>query len=148
METLKKGLKILILSLLMIASLVQVTYAENYPIPFDLIKEVTLKQGDRDENGNFIWEIQIEDVEYWTIYFPDDGSVAFGQSALMGLYSWGVLSGNEDFLLIETLLGQIISMSMIDGKLATEMANEFLKGPEGSIKKLKEIPATRNLLKV
>ncbi len=148
METLKKGLKILILSLLLIASLFQVTYAENYAIPFELIKEVTLKQGDKDENGNFTWEIQIEDVEYWTIYFPDDGSVAFGQSALMGLYSWGVLSGNEGFLLIETLLGQIISMSMIDGKLATEMANEFLKGPEGSINKLKEIPAVRNLLKV
>ena len=148
METLKKGLKILVLSLLMIASLVQVTYAENYPIPFDRIKEVAVQEGDKDENGNFTWETQIEDLEYWMIYFPDDGSVAFGQSAPMGLYSWGVLYGNEGFLLIETLLGQIISMSMIDGKLATEMANEFLKGPEGSIKKLKEIPATTNLLKV
>ncbi len=148
METLIKGLKILVLSLLLIGSLFQVTYAENYPIPFDRIKEVTLKQGDRDENGNFIWEIQIEDVEYWTIYFPDDGSVAFGQSSPMGLYSWGVLYTKEGFLLTETVMGQIINLATIDRNLAMEMANEFLKGPEGSIKDPKEIPVTKSLLKV
>ena len=148
METLKKALKIFALSLLLIASLFQVTYAENYPIPFDRIKEVAVQEGDKDENGNFTWETQIEDLEYWMIYFPDDGSVAFGQSAPMGLYSWGVPYGNEGILLIETLMGQIISLATIDRNLATEMANEFLKGQEESIKNPKEIPTTRNLLKV
>lgn len=147
MQRFRQTLKVIAFSALFLAFLSQAAPAQEYPAPFDLIKEVAVKQGEKDQSGNFIWARQIEEMQYWMVFAPVDGSVAFGQSTPMGLYSWGVAYGSKgEFQFIETFIGQIANFVLIEGDLAIEIASEFLKELGKWINSPNEVPKNKDRL--
>jgi len=108
--------------------LVEVTHGQNYPVPLDRIKEVVVTQGKKDNGGSFLWKKEIEDVAYWMVYCPSDGSVAFGKGMGSGFYSWGIAYGLKgEFQFLEAIRGLVITFLVIEAENAIEIADQFFK---------------------
>jgi len=89
MKTLKMILKIILFaSLLLIINSSAVTYGQELPVPFDRIKELAIAQGQKNDDGAFMWEGTVENVEFWMVYSPSDQSIGCGQRTDTGSYGW------------------------------------------------------------
>ena len=109
-------------------------HAADYPLPFSQMKEVVVAQGEKADDGTFVLQKRVTGVEYWMIYFPSDGSVAFGKATNSGSYSWGILYNLEGkSLFLETFLGQIVNLYYVESEGAIELGRQFvmdLQGPD------------------
>ncbi len=102
-------------------------HAADYPIPFEKMKEVVLAQGEKDNDGTIVLRKQANEIEYYMIYFPNDGSIGFGKATSSGSYSWGILydTGGK-FVFLETFLGQLVNLYLVEAAGAIEVANQFV----------------------
>ena len=107
-------------------------HAADYPLPFDQMKEVVMAEGEKGDDGKLVLKKQVTGIEYWMIYFPDDGSIAFGKATSPRTYSWGILYDLEGkFLFLETFLGQVVNLHYVEAEGAIEVGNQFIKDLEG-----------------
>jgi len=132
MKALKMILKIILFASLLFTNSSAVTYGQDFPIPFDRIKAVAIAQGQKNDDGTFMWEKTVENVEYWMVYSPSDESIGCGQRSDSGSYGWGIAYGLKgDFQFVEARMGQIVNFLVIEQENAIEIANQFLKELEG-----------------
>ena len=141
MKTLKMILKIILFASLLLANSSAVTYGQELPVPFDRIKEFAITQGQKNEDGAFMWEGTAENVEYWMVYSPSDESIGCGQRTDSGGYGWGIAYGLKgDFQFVEARTGQIVNFLLIELENAIEIVNQFFKEVEPLIENSKESP--------
>jgi len=134
MKTLKIILKIVLFASLLLAHSSAVTYGQDLPVPFDRIKEFAVTQGQKNDDGAFMWEKTVENVEYWMVYSPSDQSIGCGQRTDSGSYGWGIAYGlRGDFQFVEARIGQIVNFLVIAQENAIEIANQFFKELEGMV---------------
>ncbi len=134
MKRLKMILKIILFASLLLCNSSAVTYGEDLPAPFDRIKELAIAKGEKNEDGTFLWEKSIDNVEYWMIYSTIDESIGCGQRTDSGSYGWGIAYGLKgDFQFIEARMGQIINFLLIEEENAIEIVNQFFKMLEAAI---------------
>ena len=141
MKTLKMILKIIVLTSLLLASSSAATHGQELPVPFDRIKEFAVTQGQKNEDGAFMWEKTFENVEYWMVYSPNDESIGCGQRTDSGSYGWGIAYGLKgDFQFVEARMGQIVNFLVIGLENAIEIVNQFFKEVEPLVENSKESP--------
>ncbi len=149
MRALKMILKIfLFLSLLLTGSSAAI-HGQDFPIPFDRIKTVAIEQGQKDNEGTFMWEKQVENVEYWMVYSPSDQSVGCGKRTNTGSYGWGIAYGVKgDFQFVEARMGQVVNFLLLEQENAIDIANQFLKELEGLVENPIEIQTQDKWVKI
>jgi hypothetical protein len=142
MRALKMILRILLfISLLLTGSSVAI-HSQELPVPFDRIKEFAITQGQKNEDGAFMWEGTVENVEFWMVYSPSDESIGCGQRTDSGSYGWGIAYGLKgDFQFVEARMGQIVNFLVIGLENAVEIVNQFFKEAEPLIQNSKESPS-------
>jgi hypothetical protein len=141
MKTLKMILKIILFASLLLVNSSAVTYGQELPVPFDRIKELAITQGQKNEDGAFMWEGTVENVEFWMVYSPGDESIGCGQRTDSGSYGWGIAYGFKgDFQFVEARMGQIVNFLVIGLENAVEIVNQFFKEVEPLIQNSKESP--------
>jgi hypothetical protein len=141
MKTLKMILKIILFTSLLLVNSSAVTYGQELPVPFDRIKEFAITQGQKNEDGAFMWEGAVENVEFWMVYSPSDESIGCGQRTDSGSYGWGIAYGLKgDFQFVEARMGQIVNFLVIGLENAIEIVNQFFKEVEPLIENSKESP--------
>lgn len=124
-------------------------HAADYLTPFNQMKEVVLAQGEKSDDGTFVLQRQLNGIEYWMIYFPSDGSIAFGKATSSGSYSWGILYDLEGkFLLLETFMGQLVNLTFVEAEGAIEVASQFVGELEALIGGPSGGPTRANLINV
>jgi hypothetical protein len=134
MKTVKIILKIILFASLLLANSSAVSYSQDFPIPFDRIKAVAIAQGQKNDDGAFMWEKTVENVEYWMVYSPSDESIGCGQRTDSGSYGWGIAYGlRGDFQFVEARMGQIVNFLVIGEENAIEIANQFFKELEAAV---------------
>jgi hypothetical protein len=134
MKTLKMILKVILFGSLLLTNSSAVTYGQDLPVPFDRIKEYAITQGQKNEEGTFMWEKTVENVEYWMVYSPSDESIGCGQRTDSGSYGWGIAYGLKgDFQFVEAKMGQIVNFLVIAQENAIEIANQFFKELEAMV---------------
>jgi hypothetical protein len=134
MKSLKIILKIILFASLLLANSSAVTYGQDLPVPFDRMKEVAITQGQKNDDGAFMWEKTVENVEYWMVYSPSDQSIGCGQRTESGSYGWGIAYGlRGDFQFVEARMGQIVNLLIIEQENAIEIANQFFKELEAMV---------------
>jgi len=134
MKALKVILKIILFTSLFLASSSVAIYSQELPAPFDRIKEVAITQGQKKDDGIFMWEKVVENVEYWMVYSSSDESIGCGQRTSSGSYGWGIAYGlNGEFQFVEAMMGHVVNFLVIEEQNAIDIANQFLKelGPVG-----------------
>jgi hypothetical protein len=142
MKTLKMILKIILFTSLLLSNSSAVTYGQELPVPFDRIKEFAITQGQKNEDGAFMWEGTVENIEFWMVYSPSDESIGCGQRTDSGSYGWGIAYGLKgDFQFVEARMGQIVNFLVLGLENATEIVNQFFKEVEPLIQNSKE-PST------
>ena len=128
MKALKMILKIILLASLLLANSSAVTYGQELPVPFDRIRELAITQGQKNEDGAFMWERTVDNVEFWMVYSPSDESIGCGQRTDSGSYGWGIAYGFKgDFQFVEARMGQIVNFLVIAQENAIEIVNQFFK---------------------
>jgi hypothetical protein len=141
MNTLKLILKIILFASLLLVHSSAATYGQDLPVPFDRIKAYAVTQGQKNDDGAFMWEKTVENVEYWMVYSPSDESIGCGQRTDSGSYGWGIAYGLKgDFQFVEARMGQIVNFLVIAQENATEIVNQFFKEVEPLIDNSKEPP--------
>jgi len=141
MKTLKAILKIILFASLLLVNSSAVTNGQELPVPFDRIKEFAIAQGQKNEDGAFLWEGTIENIQFWMVYSPSDESIGCGQRTDSGKYGWGIAYGLKgDFQFVEARMGQIVNFLVIELENATEIVNQFFKEVEPLIENSKESP--------
>jgi hypothetical protein len=141
MKALKMILKIILFTSLLLINSSAVTNGQELPVPFDRIKEFAVTQGQKNEDGAFMWEKTVENVEYWMVYSPSDESIGCGQRTDSGSYGWGIAYGLKgDFQFVEARMGQIVNFLVIGLENAIEIVNQFFKEVEPLIENSKESP--------
>ena len=136
MKTSKVISRVFVLTVVSFAFIAQIPYAQDYPAPFDQIRELALSQGKKDDDGCYLWGIESEGVEFWVAYCLSDKSVAFGKGAPDGSYRWGLASGPQgDYVFLETVMGQVVTAVPIESEGAIGAATEFFKELETLNKK-------------
>jgi hypothetical protein len=141
MKPLKMILKIVLFASLLLCTSSAVTYGQDFPIPFDRIKAIALAQGQQNDDGAFMWEKTLENVEYWMVYSPSDESIGCGQRTSSGSYGWGIAYGLKgDFQFVEARMGQIINFLLIEEENAIEIVNQFFRQVEPLIENLTDSP--------
>jgi hypothetical protein len=139
MKTLKMILKIILLTSLLLVNSSGVTNGQELPVPFDRIKEFAITQGQKNEDGAFLWEGTAENVEFWMVYSPSDESIGCGQRTNSGSYGWGIAYGLKgDFQFVEARMGQIVNFLVIGLENAIEIVNQFFKEVEPLIENSEE----------
>ena len=134
MKALKMILKIILFGSLLLAHSSAVSHGQDLPVPFDRIKEFAVTQGQKNDEGAFMWEKTVENVEYWMIYSPSDESIGCGQRTDSGSYSWGIAYGlRGDFQFVEARMGQIVNFLVLAQENAIEIANQFFQELEGMV---------------
>ena len=134
MKPLKMILKIILFASLLLAHSSAVTYDQELPVPFDRIKAFTVTQGQKNDDGAFMWEKTVENVEYWMVYSPSDESIGCGQRTDSGSYGWGIAYGLKgDFQFVEARMGQIVNLLIIAQENAIQIVNQFFKELEGMV---------------
>jgi hypothetical protein len=134
MKTLKMILKVILFASLLLANSSAVTYGQELPVPFDRIKALAVTQGQKNDDGAFMWEKTVENVEFWMVYSPSDESIGCGQRTGSGSYSWGIAYGlNGDFQFAEARMGQIVNLLAVEKENAIEIANQFFKELEAVV---------------
>ncbi|MGQ9645416.1 MAG: hypothetical protein ACUVWO_02615 [Thermodesulfobacteriota bacterium] len=142
MKGLKMILKVILFASLLLCSSSAVSYGQEVPAPFDRIKELAITQGQKNDDGAFMWEKTVESVEYWMVYSPIDESIGCGQRTDSGSYGWGIAYGLKgDFQFVEARMGQIVNFLLIEQESAIEIVNQFFKQVETLIENLKDSPA-------
>jgi hypothetical protein len=135
MKTSKTISRVFVLALVSVAFLAQIPYAQDYPAPFDQIKELAVTQGKKDNDGCYSWGMEAEGVEFWVAHCLSDKSVAFGKGAPDGSYRWGVACGPQgDYVFLEAVMGQVVTAVPVESESAVGAANEFFKEVETLIK--------------
>lgn len=128
MKTSKVISRVFILTLVSVAFIAQIPYAQDYPAPFDQIKELAVSQGKMDDDGCYLWGMESEGVELWVAHCLSDKSVAFGKGVPDGSYRWGLASGPQgDYVFLETVMGQVVTAVPVESESAIGAANEFFK---------------------
>ena len=141
MKTLKIILKIILFTSLLLANSSSATYGQELPVPFDRIKEFAITQGQKNQDGAFLWEGTVENVEFWMVYSPSDESIGCGQRTDSGSYGWGIAYGFKgDFQFVEARMGQIVNFLVIGLENAIEIVNQFFKEVEPLIENSEESP--------
>ena len=141
MKTLKMILKIILFTSLLLVNSSAVTHGQELPVPFDRIKELAVTQGQKNEDGAFLWEGTVENVEFWMVYSPSDESIGCGQRTDSGSYGWGIAYGLKgDFQFVEARMGQVVNFLVIGLENAIEIVNQFFKEVEPLIQNSKESP--------
>ena len=149
MKALKMIFKIVLFVSLLLANSSAVTYGQDFPIPFDRIKAVALAQGQQNDDGAFMWEKTVENVEYWMVYSPSDESIGCGQRTDSGSYGWGIAYGLKgDFQFVEARMGQIVNFLVIGLENAVEIVNQFFKEVEPLIENSKESPTEEKRVRI
>jgi hypothetical protein len=134
MKALNMMLKIILFASLLLINSSAVNYGQDLPVPFDRMKEVTITQGQKNEDGAFTWERTIENVEYWMVYSPSDQSIGCGQRTDSGSYAWAIGYGLKgDFQFVEARMGQIVNFLVIAQENAIEIANQFFEELEAMV---------------
>jgi hypothetical protein len=135
MKTSKTISRVFVLALVSVAFLAQIPYAQDYPAPFDQIKELAVTQGKKDNDGCYAWGMESEGVEFWVAHCLSDKSVAFGKGAPDGSYRWGVACGPQgDYVFLEAVMGQVVTAVTVEPESAIGAADEFFKEVEILIK--------------
>ncbi len=128
METPKAISRVFVLALVSVAFFAQIPYAQDYPAPFDRIKELAVTQGKKDNDGCYSWGMETEGVEFWMAHCLTDGSIAFGKGTPSGSYRWGIAYRPQgDYVFLETVMGQVVTALPIESDSAVEAANEFFQ---------------------
>jgi len=141
MKPLKLILKIILFVSLLLAHSSAVTYGQELPMPFDRIKTLAVTQGQKNDDGAFMWERTVENVEFWMVYSPSDESIGCGQRTDSGSYGWGIAYGLKgDFQFVEARMGQIVNFLVIGLENAIEIVNQFFKEVEPLIENSKDSP--------
>jgi hypothetical protein len=135
MKTPKTFSRVFVLALVSVAFVAQIPYAQDYPAPFDQIKELAVTQGKKDNDGCYTWGMESEGVEFWVAHCLSDKSVAFGKGAPDGSYRWGIASGPQgDYVFLEAVMGQVVTAVSVESESALGVANEFFTEVETLIK--------------
>jgi hypothetical protein len=135
MKPLKIILKVILFASLLLMNSSAVSYGQDLPVPFDRIREFAITQGQQNEDGAFMWERTVENVEYWMVYSPIDESIGCGQWTDSGSYGWGIAYGLKgDFQFVEARMGQIVNFLVIAQENAIAIANQFFKELEAVVK--------------
>ncbi len=141
MKPLKMVLKIVLFASLLLCASSAATHGQDLPAPFDRIKALAITQGQKNEDGAFLWEGSVDHVEYWMVYSPSDESIGCGQKTTSGSYGWGIAYGLKgDFQFVEASMGQIVNFLLIEEEHAIAIVNQFFKQVEGLIEQTKESP--------
>jgi len=128
MRTLKMILKIILFASLLFANSSTVIHSQELPVLFDRIKAFAITQGQKNDDGAFMWEGSIEHVEFWMVYSPADESIGCGQRTDSGSYGWGIAYGFKgDFQFVEARMGQIVNFLIVGEESAVEIVNQFFK---------------------
>lgn len=128
MKTSKVISRVFVLTLVSLAFIAQIPYAQDYPAPFDQIKELAVTQGKKDDGGCYLWGKESEGVEFWVAHCLSDKSVAFGKGVPDGSYRWGLASGPQgDYVFLETVMGQVVTAVPVESETAIGAANEFFE---------------------
>ncbi len=140
MKPLKLILKIILFASLLLAHSSAVTYGQELPVPFDRIKALAVTQGQKNDDGAFMWERTVENVEFWMVYSPSDESIGCGQRTDTGSYGWGIAYGMKgDFQFVEARMGQIVNFLVIGLENAIEIVNQFFKELETVVENPSEL---------
>jgi hypothetical protein len=140
MKTVKMIVKIILIASLLLSSSSAVTNGQELPVPFDRIKALAVGQGQKNDDGAFMWEKTVENVEYWMVYSPSDESIGCGQRTDTGSYGWGIAYGLKgDFQFVEARMGQIVNFLVIAQENAIEIVNQFFKELEAAVGNLLEL---------
>ena len=135
MKTPKAISRVFVLALVSMAFFAQIPYAQDYPAPFDRIKELAVTQGKKDNDGCYSWGMETEGVEFWMAHCLTDGSVAFGKGTPSGSYRWGIACGPQgDYVFLEAVMGQVVTAVPVESESAIGAANEFFKEVETLIR--------------
>jgi hypothetical protein len=135
MKTSKTISRVFVLALVSVAFIAQIPYAQDYPAPFDQIRELAVTQGKKDNDGCYTWGMEAEGVEFWVAHCLSDKSVAFGKGAPDGSYRWGVACGPQgDYVFLEAVMGQVVTAVSVESESALGAANEFFKELETLIR--------------
>jgi len=135
MKTSKTISRVFVLALVSVAFIAQIPYAQDYPAPFDQIKELAVTQGKKDNDGCYSWGMEAEGIEFWVAHCLSDKSVAFGKGAPDGSYRWGVACGPQgDYVFLEAVMGQVVTAVPVESESALGAANEFFKEVETLIR--------------
>jgi len=128
MKTPKAISRVFVLTLVSVAFIAQIPYAQDYPAPFDRIKELAVTQGKKDNDGCYSWGMETEGVEFWVAHCLSNKSVAFGKGTPDGSYRWGVAYGLQgDYVFLETIMGQVVTALPVESETAVGTANEFFQ---------------------
>jgi hypothetical protein len=128
MKTPKAISRVFVLALVSVAFIAQIPYAQDYPAPFDQIKELAVTQGKKDNDGCYSWGMEAEGVEFWVAHCLSDKSVAFGKGAPDGSYRWGIACGPQGgYVFLEAVMGQVVTAVSVESESAVGAANEFFK---------------------
>lgn len=139
MKALKMILRIILFASLLLAHSSAVTYDQDLPVSFERIKAFAITQGQKNGDGGFMWEMTVENVEYWMVYSPSDESIGCGQRTDSGSYGWGIAYGlRGDFQFVEARMGQIVNFLVIGQENAIEIVNQFFNEVEPLIENSKE----------
>jgi hypothetical protein len=134
MKALKMVVKIILIASLLLSGSSAVTYGQELPVPFDRIKALAVAQGQKNDDGAFMWEKTVESIEYWMVYSPSDESIGCGQRTDTGSYGWGIAYGLKgDFQFVEARMGQIVNFLVIAQENAIEIVNQFFKELEAAV---------------
>jgi hypothetical protein len=136
MKTSKVISRVFVLTLVSVAFIAQIPYAQDYPAPFDQIKELAVSQGKKDNDGCYLWGMENEGVEFWVAHCLSDKSVAFGKGVPDGSYRWGIACGPQgDYVFLESVMGQVVTAVPVESEGAIGAADEFFKEVETLIRK-------------
>jgi hypothetical protein len=135
MKTPKTFSRVFVLVLVSVAFVAQIPHAEDYPAPFDQIKELAVTQGKKDNDGCYLWGMENEGIEFWVAHCLSDSSVAFGKGAPDGSYRWGIACGpSGDYVFLESVMGQVVTAAPVESESAIGAADEFYKEVETLIR--------------
>jgi hypothetical protein len=149
MRALKMILRIFLFISLLLTGSSAAIHGQDFPIPFDRIKAVAIAQGQEDNQGTFMWEKQVENVEYWMVYSQSDQSVGCGKRTNSGSYGWGIAYGLKgDFQFVEARMGQVVNFLLLEQENAIDIANQFLKELEGLLENPTEVQAQEKWVKI
>jgi len=98
--------------------------ADISPAPFNKLKELAISRGIQQNDGNYIYKIIQDGIEYWAIYSPEDETTACGQNKL-NIRS-GVGYRDKGFQFVILVSGKLF-IKYVTQKEAAEFANRILK---------------------
>jgi hypothetical protein len=135
MKTSKAISRAFVLALVSVAFIAQIPHAEDYPAPFDQMKELAVTQGKKDDDGCYSWGMETEGVEFWVAHCLSDKSIAFGKGTPDGSYRWGIACGPQgDYVFLEAVMGQVVTAVPVESESAIGAADEFFKEVETLIR--------------